>query len=142
MRVLGDFDIDPHPDISIRKAHPADRWLLCSDGLCGVLEDSTIKETMTALADQGECAQRLVQMALRAGSTDNVTAVIADATLALDADASICHIQTPLVGGAAAATWSRLPISSTNRWPRPRAERRSFARQTRCGTDAASGHAT
>ena len=101
MRVLGDFNIDPHPDISIRKAHPADRWLLCSDGLCGVLEDSTIKETMTALADQGECAQRLVQMALRAGSTDNVTAVIADATLALDADAFDLPHQTPLVGGAA-----------------------------------------
>ncbi len=101
MRVLSDFDIDPHPDISIRKAHPADRWLLCSDGLCGVLEDSTIKETMTALADQGECAQRLVQMALRAGSTDNVTAVIADATLALDADAFDLPHQTPLVGGAA-----------------------------------------
>lgn len=101
MRVLGDFDIDPHPDISIRKAHPADRWLLCSDGLCGVLEDSTIKETMTALADQGECAQRLVQMALRAGSTDNVTAVIADATLALDADAFDLPHQTPLVGGTA-----------------------------------------
>lgn len=101
MRVLGDFDIDPHPDISIRKAHPADRWLLCSDGLCGVLEDSTIKETMTALADQGECAQRLVQMALRAGSTDNVTAVIADATLALDADAFDLPHQTPLAGGAA-----------------------------------------
>ncbi|MGE4713930.1 PP2C family protein-serine/threonine phosphatase [Bifidobacterium breve] len=101
MRVLGDFDIDPHPDISIRKAHPADRWLLCSDGLCGVLEDSTIKETMTALADQGECAQRLVQMALRAGSTDNVTAVIADATLALDANAFDLPHQTPLVGGAA-----------------------------------------
>lgn len=101
MRVLGDFDIDPHPDISIRRAHPADRWLLCSDGLCGVLEDSTIAETMTALSDQGECAQRLVQMALRAGSTDNVTAVIADATLALDADAFDLPHQTPLVGGAA-----------------------------------------
>ena len=101
MRVLGDFDIDPHPDISIRKAHPADRWLLCSDGLCGVLEDSTIEETMTTMSDQGECAQRLVQMALRAGSTDNVTAVIADATLALDADAFDLPHQTPLVGGAA-----------------------------------------
>ena len=101
MRVLGDFDIDPHPDISIRKAHPADRWLLCSDGLCGVLEDSTIEETMTALSDQGECAQRLVQMALRAGSTDNVTAVIADATLALDASAFDLPHQTPLIGGAA-----------------------------------------
>ena len=101
MRVLGDFDIDPRPDISIRRAHPADRWLLCSDGLCGVLEDSTIEETMTTLSDQGECAQRLVQMALRAGSTDNVTAVIADATLALDADAFDLPHQTPLVGGAA-----------------------------------------
>lgn len=101
MRVLGDFDIDPHPDISIRRAHPADRWLLCSDGLCGVLEDSTIEETMMALSDQGECAQNLVQMALRAGSTDNVTAVIADATLALDANAFDLPHQTPLVGGAA-----------------------------------------
>ncbi|PJM77607.1 PP2C family protein-serine/threonine phosphatase [Bifidobacterium felsineum] len=101
MRVLGDFDIDPHPDISIRRAHPADRWLLCSDGLCGVLEDSTIEETMTTLSDQGECAQTLVQMALRAGSTDNVTAVIADATLALDADAFDLPHQTPLIGGAA-----------------------------------------
>ena len=32
MRVLGDFDIDPHPDIAIRAAHPTDRWMLCSDG--------------------------------------------------------------------------------------------------------------
>ena len=40
-------------------------------------------------------------MALRAGSTDNVTAVIADATLALDADAFDLPHQTPLGGGAA-----------------------------------------
>ena len=79
MRVLGDFDIDSRPDIAIRKAHPSDRWLLCSDGLCGVLEDSTLEEVLSTCADQEECAQRLVSMALRAGSTDNVTAVIADA---------------------------------------------------------------
>ncbi|MBM6700325.1 serine/threonine-protein phosphatase [Bifidobacterium pullorum subsp. saeculare] len=104
MRVLGDFDIDPHPDVSIRRAHPADRWLLCSDGLSGVLEDGTIAEVMTSVSDQGECAQRLVSMALKAGSTDNVTAVIADATLALDADAFDLPHQTPLVGGAASAS--------------------------------------
>jgi protein phosphatase len=101
MRVLGDFDIDPRPDIAIRSAKAADRWMLCSDGLDGVLEDSTIEETLREVSDQGECAQRLVSMALRAGSTDNVTAVIADATLALDADAFDLPHQTPLVGGAA-----------------------------------------
>ncbi|WP_417192986.1 PP2C family protein-serine/threonine phosphatase, partial [Bifidobacterium pullorum] len=104
MRVLGDFDIDPRPDIAIRKAHAADRWLLCSDGLSGVLEDSTIQEILSTVADQGECAQQLVAMALRAGSTDNVTAVIADATLALDADAFDLPHQTPLVGGAVSAS--------------------------------------
>lgn len=104
MRVLGDFDIDPRPDIAIRKAHAADRWLLCSDGLSGVLEDSTIEETLSSITDQGECAQQLVSMSLRAGSTDNVTAVIADATLALDADAFDLPHQTPLVGGAASAS--------------------------------------
>lgn len=101
MRVLGDFDIDPRPDIALRKAHPSDRWLLCSDGLCGVLEDSTIQDVMSTISNQEECAQKLVSMALRAGSTDNVTAVIADATLALDADAFDLPHQTPLIGGAA-----------------------------------------
>ena len=101
MRVLGDFDIDPHPDVAMLKAHAADRWLLCSDGLCGVLENSTIAEAMIAFADPNECAQHLVSMALKAGSTDNVTAVIADATLALDARAFDLPHQTPLVGGAA-----------------------------------------
>ncbi|MDE5640126.1 MAG: protein phosphatase 2C domain-containing protein [Bifidobacterium castoris] len=104
MRVLGDFDIDARPDISIRVAHAGDRLLLCSDGLCGVLEDSTIEETMLAASDPEECAQRLVSMALRAGSTDNVTAVIADATLALNADSFDVPHQTPLIGGAASAS--------------------------------------
>ena len=104
MRVLGDFDIDPRPDISIRAARPADRWLLCSDGLCGVLEDSTIQEVLAGASDQDECAQQLVSMALKAGSTDNVTALIADATLALDADAFDLPHQTPKVAGAAGAS--------------------------------------
>lgn len=104
MRVLGDFDIDPHPDISIRAAKPADRWLLCSDGLCGVLESSTIEETLASISDQEECAQRLVMMALKAGSTDNVTAVVADATLALDANAFDIPHQHPIIAGAASAS--------------------------------------
>ena len=104
MRVLGDFDIDAHPDISIRRAEAGDRLLLCSDGLCGVLEDSTIEETLSHVTDPEECAQTLVSMALKAGSTDNVSAVIADSTIALDADSFDLPHQTPLIGGAASAT--------------------------------------
>ena len=101
MRVLGDFDIDPHPDISIRTALPGDRWLLCSDGLFGVLEDSTIREALSTIEDPNQCAQDLVSMALRAGSTDNVTAAIADVTVvSSEKDVSSAH-QIPLVGGAA-----------------------------------------
>lgn len=107
MRVLGDFDIDPHPDIALHKAQPGDRWLLCSDGLCGSLEDSTIQEVMLTVPDRDECAQRLVNMALRAGSTDNVTAVIGDAQAAPSEHWSLINpnygVQIPLVAGAAVA---------------------------------------
>lgn len=107
MRVLGDFDIDPHPDVALHKAQPGDRWLLCSDGLCGSLEDQTIQEVMLAEPDRAACAQKLVNMALRAGSTDNVTAVIGDAQAALAERWSIINpsygVQVPLVAGAAAA---------------------------------------
>lgn len=108
MRVLGDFDIDPHPDISVRLAHPGDRWLLCSDGLSGPLEDDTIADSLRGIPDREECVQKLVNMALKAGSADNVTAVIGDAALAgkrgLHASAARPYsgLQTPLIGGAAA----------------------------------------
>lgn len=107
MRVLGDFDIDPHPDISVRRAQPGDRWLLCSDGLCGPLEDSTIREIMLDNPDRDDCAQKLVNAALKAGSTDNVTAVIGDAQIAPVEHWSLMNpnegLQVPLVAGAAVA---------------------------------------
>jgi serine/threonine protein phosphatase PrpC len=105
MRVLGDFDIDPHPDISIRKAQPGDRWLLCSDGLCGPLEDSTIREIMMSYPDREQCAQKLVNASLKAGNTDNLTAVIGDAQIAPAEHWNLINpnagLQVPLVAGAA-----------------------------------------
>lgn len=103
MRVLGDFDIDPHPDISVRSAQSGDRWLLCSDGLCGVLSDDTIREQLAGIPNRQECVQVLVSMALKAGSTDNVSAVIADAIAPENPDKIEPHHQVPLVGGAASA---------------------------------------
>ncbi|MBQ1299335.1 MAG: serine/threonine-protein phosphatase [Bifidobacteriaceae bacterium] len=78
MRVVGDFNINPLPDICVRKAKPGDRCLLCSDGLSGSLEDSTIEDTLQKIKDEELCAQTLVNMALKAGSSDNITAVVAD----------------------------------------------------------------
>jgi protein phosphatase len=99
MRVLGDFDIDPRPDVAIRRAQAGDRWLLCSDGLCGALEDETIRKVMQTVPDRERCAQKLVNMALKAGSTDNVSAVIGDA-LVITREHTLFP-QIPLIGGAA-----------------------------------------
>jgi PPM family protein phosphatase len=78
MRVLGDFDVDLTPDMSVREARPGDRWLLCSDGLSGFVSLETLEQTMISVEDTDECAERLLHLALRAGSTDNVTVVLAD----------------------------------------------------------------
>jgi PPM family protein phosphatase len=73
-----------------------DRYLICSDGLSGVVSAETIGESMRDIADPQACVERLVQLALRGGGPDNITVVIADAT-----DADIVE-QAPIVGGAAA----------------------------------------
>lgn len=78
MRVLGDFDVDLAPDLSVREARPGDRWLLCSDGLSGFVSAETLATTLRSIADLDACADRLIQLALRAGGGDNITVVLAD----------------------------------------------------------------
>lgn len=53
-----------------------DILLLCSDGLHGALTDSEIAEILNREGDVGRAARALVDAALAAGSTDNVTAVL------------------------------------------------------------------
>lgn len=78
LRVLGDIDADVPVDISVREARIGDRWMLCSDGLSGVVSRSTIKQTMQEVEDPGDCADALVALALAAGAPDNVTCIIGD----------------------------------------------------------------
>jgi len=78
MRVLGDHDVEIVPDLSVREARAGDRWLLCSDGLSGVVSGDTLKEALDTIADVDECADRLIQLALRGGAHDNVTLIVAD----------------------------------------------------------------
>jgi protein phosphatase len=93
-RALDGRDIDP--EYSVRQVLRGDRYLLCSDGLSGVVSAETIGDSMRDIADPKACVERLVQLALRGGGPDNITVVIADAT-----DADIVE-QAPIVGGAAA----------------------------------------
>ena len=78
MRVLGDVDADPELDLSLRPAHPGDRWMLCSDGLSGLVSLDTIDATLKDIEDPGECADALVQLALKGGGPDNITCIVAD----------------------------------------------------------------
>ncbi|MBE1488785.1 PP2C family protein-serine/threonine phosphatase [Plantactinospora soyae] len=55
-----------------------DRWLLCSDGLSNVVRADSIAEALLGYPDSAACAQRLVDLALRAGGPDNITVVVAD----------------------------------------------------------------
>jgi serine/threonine protein phosphatase PrpC len=78
MRVLTDFGLDLAPDVSMREARPGDRLLLCSDGLCGYVSESTMGQALRDVADPDACTDRLVQLALRAGGPDNITCLVAD----------------------------------------------------------------
>lgn len=78
MRVLGDVDADPELDVSLRPAIVGDRWMLCSDGLSGLVSLETISESLQQIDDPDECADHLIQLALKAGGPDNITCVIAD----------------------------------------------------------------
>ncbi|MFD6950556.1 protein phosphatase [Nocardiopsis sp. TSRI0078] len=66
------------PDISISEAKPGDRYLLCSDGLSGVVSKKTIHETLATEADPRGAAKKLIELAIRGGGPDNITAVVAD----------------------------------------------------------------
>ena len=78
LRILGDSQADVTPDETMREAVLGDRWLLCSDGLSGVVSPETIGSVLAEIKDPGECAEELIRLALRAGGPDNVTCVVAD----------------------------------------------------------------
>jgi len=105
-RALDGRDIDP--EYSVRQVLKGDRYLICSDGLSGVVSSETIGECMRGIADPQECVERLVQLALRGGGPDNITVVIADAT-----DADIVE-QAPIVGGAAASDRGNTTVADSS----------------------------
>ena len=54
-----------------------DTILLCSDGLCGFVEDKDILEILDSTHSEKEMAEQLIEKALAAGGKDNITVVLA-----------------------------------------------------------------
>ncbi len=92
LRAITGQDIDP--SLTMREARPGDRYLLCSDGLSGVVSDETLAEVLSTYRDPRECADRMIDLALRGGGPDNITCIVADV---VDIDFGD---DAPIVGGS------------------------------------------
>jgi len=67
---------DNTPDVLAADVQPNDLWLLCSDGLTGMVSDEEIAGVMKTRANLDEMADCLISKALSAGGKDNVTLVL------------------------------------------------------------------
>ncbi|MFG1666058.1 Stp1/IreP family PP2C-type Ser/Thr phosphatase [Streptomyces sp. Y7] len=102
MRALGSGD-HVEPDLSIREVRAGDRYLICSDGLSGVVSHQTLEDTLASYQGPQETVQELIQLALRGGGPDNITVIVAD-VLDLDTGDTLAGqlSDTPVVVGAVA----------------------------------------
>jgi protein phosphatase len=100
------------PDLSVHDGQPGDRYLLCSDGLSGVVSDETLRETLAGVEDPEAVTRQLIEFALNGGGPDNITCIVADV---VDTAASRVSVTgTAVLAGAAANVHdSRLSTDGT-----------------------------
>ena len=67
-----------HPDLELHESKAGDRYLLCSDGLHGVVAHEDMSRTLLTVADPDDAASDLIRLALEGGAPDNVTCIVAD----------------------------------------------------------------
>ncbi|MGW4564087.1 Stp1/IreP family PP2C-type Ser/Thr phosphatase [Streptomyces sp. NPDC004561] len=121
MRALGSGD-HVEPDLSIREVRAGDRYLICSDGLSGVVSPQTMEETLASYQGPHETVQELIQLALRGGGPDNITVIIAD-VLDLDTGDTLAGqlSDQPVVVGAVAENQHHLHDNGIMQTPAGRA---------------------
>ncbi|EPR75066.1 Serine/threonine phosphatase PPP [Leifsonia rubra CMS 76R] len=104
MRVLGDVDASPEIDTEVLDTKPGDRWLLCSDGLSGFVNDDKIAAMLRRVTDVTVATDRLIQASLDQGAPDNVTVVLVDIV-----DEEPSSHEPPIMVGSAASPLSFEP---------------------------------
>jgi protein phosphatase len=116
---------DTEPDLFDVDLAPGDRIMLCSDGCSGVLDADRLTDILsTGTIDYA--VVELVRASLDAGSTDNITVVVADV---VDGDASAGDAET----SAAAATGPMLVGAAADQPRKTPGGARSFFRGHRSG---------
>ncbi len=63
-------------DIQHDDPQPGDVYILCSDGLSGMVEDDELEAIINAASSGKEACRRLIQRANERGGEDNITAVV------------------------------------------------------------------
>lgn len=86
MRVLGDVDASPQIDTSVLDTRPGDVWLLCSDGLCGYVDDGELEKILRRRTSLQGAVDALIDKSLAHGAPDNVTVVLVETETAPDLD--------------------------------------------------------
>jgi PPM family protein phosphatase len=104
----GSGEVDP--DLSLREAQVGDRYLLCSDGLSGVVTAETMHHTLSTIEDPDTVVRTLIDLANRGGGPDNITCVLADV---LEVDEELAPLAEAAVVGAAGSTLPRSPAPGT-----------------------------
>ena len=99
------------PDMSVHESLPGDRYLLCSDGLSGVVSDETLRDTLSSIEDPDVAVRQLIELAIRGGGPDNITCIVAD--VVDTATTRWPPTTTPVLAGAA-ATLSDLTLTDGN----------------------------
>jgi len=101
----GSGEVDP--DLTLREAQVGDRYLLCSDGLSGVVSAETMHATLTNVDDPEEVVRQLIDLANRGGGPDNITCVLADVLEIADGQA--VPVEAAVVGAAGMTRLSPAP---------------------------------
>ena len=63
-------------DLQVDEPQVGDIYMLCSDGLSGMVTDEALLEILSADDDPNELCRRLIDLANRNGGEDNITAVV------------------------------------------------------------------
>ena len=75
-KYLGSPEVGEGPDVAVIQLLAGDRFLLCTDGLTGPVNDDGLLQFVDGQADMQACAEGLGQFALESGSRDNVSCIV------------------------------------------------------------------